>query len=152
MTAPDAACTESGVKLSRIPGSRPSRPKRRVLIVEDDSSIAECIEFALNHRGYEVMLAADGTEGLCRAERDFPELIILDVVLPRRSGLVLLERTRHWHPGPPRIILITGNDEPRHRDFALSRGADGFFAKPFDVEVLADSVDALFAMPTRTSA
>lgn len=152
MTAPDAARTESGVKSSRNPRSRPTRPKRRVLIVEDDSSIAECIEFVLTQRGYEVMLAADGTEGLCRAERDFPDLIILDVVLPRRSGLVLLERTRQWHPGPPRIILITGNDEPRHRDFALSRGADGFFAKPFDVEDLAAAVDELFTSPTRTCA
>lgn len=152
MTNPDAARMDSGVKPNRVPGMRPARPKRRVLVVEDDPAIAECIEFALTARGYQVLLAADGTEGLCRAERDFPELIILDVVLPRRSGLVLLERTRHWHPGPPRIILMTGNDEPRHRDFALSRGVDGFFAKPFDVEDLAVAVDGLFAIPRRTSA
>ncbi len=152
MTTPDVSRVDSASKTCRMPCSKSSPTKRRVLVVEDDSSIAECIEFVLASRGYEVFLAGDGTEGLCRAERDFPDLIILDVVLPRRSGLVLLERTRHWHPDPPRIILITGNDEPRHRDFALSRGADGFFAKPFDVEDLANSVDRLFAVPTRTSA
>jgi CheY-like chemotaxis protein len=128
------------------PDSHPdSHPKKRILVVDDDPAITEVIELALVSRGYDVVTATDGAEGLRRAEQEAPDLVLLDVVMPRRSGLMMLERIRQWQPGGPRVILMTGNDEPRHREFAQSRGAAAFFAKPFDIDALVEAVDAALA-------
>ena len=119
--------------------------RKRILVVDDDPAITEVIEPALVSRGYDVVTATDGAEGLRRAEQEAPDLVLLDVVMPRRSGLLMLERIRQWQPGGPRVILMTGNDEPRHREFAESRGAAAFFAKPFDIDALVDAVDEALA-------
>ena len=117
--------------------------KLRVLVIDDDPSIREVVEFALVAQGYEVLLATDGTEGLCRAERDAPDLIILDVVMPRRNGLAVLERLRQWGARSPRIIVMSANDEPKQREFAETCGADVFLSKPVDIDVLLQQVEAL---------
>lgn len=116
-------------------------PRKRVLLVDDDEAIITCIEVALTQKGYEVLIARDGSEALIRAERDFPDLIILDVVMPKRSGFIVLDRIRKLTARSPRIIMMTGNDEPRHREFAESRGIDAFVAKPFDLGELLKQVD-----------
>ena len=115
----------------------------RVLVIDDDRSILEVVEFALTERGYDVLLADDGAEGLARVERDRPDLVILDMVMPRRSGLTVLERLRQWGPQSPHIIVLSGSDHPKQREFAMSCGADAFLSKPVDIEVVADRVDML---------
>lgn len=115
----------------------------RVLVIDDDRSILEVVELALLERGYEVLLADDGAEGLFRVERDRPDLVILDMVMPRRSGLTVLERLKQWKGECPRIIVMSANDEPKHREFALTAGADAFLAKPIDIELVIDQVDIL---------
>jgi CheY-like chemotaxis protein len=120
-------------------------PRKRILVVDDDPAITEVIELALTSRGYDVLIATDGAEGLRRAEQDSPDLVLLDVVMPRRSGLMMLERLRQWQSGAPRVILMTGNDEPRHREFAETRGAVAFFAKPFDIDALVEAIDEVLA-------
>jgi CheY-like chemotaxis protein len=120
-----------------------AEPRKRILLVDDDEQILASLRLALQERGYEVLLARDGAEGLARAERDVPDLIVLDVVMPRRSGLMTLDRLRRNPYRTPRIILVTGNDEPRHREFAESRRADAFFAKPFEIDALLEEIDRL---------
>jgi DNA-binding response OmpR family regulator len=119
--------------------------RKRILLVDDDPDVLACIELALKNRGYEVLLAHDGAEGLARAERDAPDLIILDVVMPRRSGFAVLDRLRGNTERNPRIILLTANTEQRHREFAKSHGADAFLNKPLEVTELLDEVEALLA-------
>ena len=119
-----------------------SDSKKRVLLVDDDEEILEVVQLALLGRGYEVLLARDGAEALVRAERDAPDLIVLDVVMPKRSGFVVLDSIRKLHDHTPRVIILTANDEPRHRDFAASRGVDAFLAKPFEIDELLTKVDA----------
>ena len=68
--------------------------RKRVLIVDDDEQIVEAVQMALEEKGYEVLTAGDGAEGLVRAERDEPDLILLDVVLPKRSGFTVLDHLR----------------------------------------------------------
>ncbi len=121
--------------------------RKRILLVDDDPEVLQTIELALKGQGYEVLLAHDGAEGLARAERDAPDLIILDVIMPRRSGFAVLDRIRSNREHSPRIILLTANTEPRHRRFAESRGADAFLTKPFEVPQLLQEVDSLLAEP-----
>jgi DNA-binding response OmpR family regulator len=117
--------------------------RKRVLLVDDDDEIICAVETALAQRGYEVIVARDGSEALVCAERDLPDLIILDVVMPKRSGFLVLDRIRRLAVGSPRIIMVTASDEPRHRSFAESRGVDAFVSKPFELGKLLKKVDAL---------
>lgn len=122
-----------------------NRPNLRVLVIDDDRSILEVVEMALTERGYEVLLADDGAEGLARVERDRPDLIILDMVMPRRSGLMVLERLRQWGTQSPRIIVLSASDHPKQREYAMTCGADAFLSKPVDIDVIADQVDSLLS-------
>jgi DNA-binding response OmpR family regulator len=119
------------------------RKIKRVLVVDDDLQFAEATRIALERRGYEVFLAHDGHQGLVSAERESPDLIVLDVMMPRRSGFGVLERVRRQSGAGPRIVMITANEEPRHQEFATSRGADAFLQKPFDLRDLIAAVDRL---------
>jgi DNA-binding response OmpR family regulator len=120
-----------------------SDSSKRILVVDDDEEILETVQFALQDQGYEVLLAHDGQEGLMRAERDQPDLILLDIIMPKRSGFAVLERLRQSRIRSPRIIMLTANTDPRHREFAESRGADAFLNKPFDMDELLTTVESL---------
>jgi len=119
---------------------------KRILLVDDDEDVLESTQLALEQHGYSVLIARDGSEALVRAERDLPDLIILDVVMPRRSGFSVLERLRAGHNRSPRIMVVTGNREPRHKEFAESHGADAFMHKPYDIDELIDRVETLLLM------
>ncbi len=107
-----------------------------MLLVDDDESILEVISAAFEHHGYGVLEARDGSEALVRAERDSPDLVVLDLVMPRRSGFAVLDRLRQRHATHPPIIVVTANTDPRHEQFAHDHGADAFFRKPFDIDSL----------------
>lgn len=117
--------------------------KKRVLVVDDDASVVESFRVALEERGYEVLVAFDGTAGLIRAERDAPDLIVLDVVMPLRSGFHVLERLRTMGGRPRKVIVITAGTDPQRRTQALASGADLYLHKPLPVEELLDAVDRL---------
>jgi DNA-binding response OmpR family regulator len=109
---------------------------KRVLLVDDDPQVLEALNLAFEDAGFDVLLAHDGGEGLMRAERDRPDLIVLDMMMPRRSGMNVLERLRSSGDFCPPIIMLTGNDEPRHRKFAESQGVSAFLKKPFEIAEL----------------
>jgi DNA-binding response OmpR family regulator len=126
--------------------------KKRILLVDDDQQILDSLQFALGKRGYDVLVAHDGSEGLMRAERDAPDLIVLDMMMPKRSGIAVLDRLRQHRGRRPRIIMVTANEERRHREFAESRGIDAYIKKPFDVPNFLEIVDALLQAPDPESA
>ncbi len=117
----------------------------RVLVIDDDRSILEVVGIALTERGYDVILADDGAEGLSRVERDRPDLVILDMVMPRRSGMTVLEKLKQWGPNSPRVIVLSASDHPKQREFAMNCGAEAFLSKPVDIDVVADQVDLLLS-------
>ncbi len=127
-----------------VASAPPKGDKRRVLIVDDDPSIIESISCALVKRGYEVLIARDGAEALIRAERDAPDLIVLDVIMPKRSGLNVLDRIRSRKLHAPHVIIITADAERKYQDFVAARGVEAFIAKPFRVEDLVARIDAVF--------
>jgi DNA-binding response OmpR family regulator len=117
--------------------------KKRVLLVDDDPELLESVRIALVMRGYEVLTACDGAEALARVERDRPDLMVLDLVMPRRSGLTVLDRIRATAMRSTPIIMMTANDEERHRDAAKLRGVSVFLSKPFAIEQLLTEVDTI---------
>jgi DNA-binding response OmpR family regulator len=120
-------------------------PPKRILIVDDDPEIVEAVQFALQSKGYEVLVARDGTEGLKAAERDNPDLVILDMMMPKRSGFLVLEKLRVTRPVPIRVIMITANEGKLHKDYAEDLGVDDYIRKPFPMDRLVDSVARLLS-------
>src|SRR6186713_3680252 len=118
---------------------------QRVLIVDDDHEIVESVRYALESKGYAVMIARDGNQGLAMAEREDPDLVILDMMMPKRSGFLVLEKLRRTRPVPVRIIMVTANEGSRHKAYAEMLGVDNYIRKPFAMDRLLDTVDRLLA-------
>jgi len=124
--------------------SPPEPPRgRRVLLVDDDPEIVESMRTVLESKGYEILVARDGNQGLLMAERENPDLVVLDMMMPKRSGFLVLERLRRSHPVPMRVIMITANEGSRHKAYAEMLGVDDYIRKPFAMDRLLDSVQRL---------
>lgn len=121
----------------------PSAPMR-VLVVDDDREVRTTLEVVLSAHGYHILTAADGSEGLMRAERDAPHLILIDLMMPRRSGLSVVEHLERW-PSRPRIILMTASTESRHQQLSSTARIDGFLRKPFELPSLLALVDGILS-------
>jgi len=116
---------------------------KRILLVDDDPEIVETIRIALETKGYQVFVARDGNQGLALADRENPDLIILDMMMPKRSGFLVLERLRRTRPVPIRVIMITANEGSRHKAYAEILGVDDYIRKPFPMDRLLESVERL---------
>ena len=126
--------------------SEPPAPKnKRILLVDDDPEIIESLRYALESRGYTTLVARDGNQGLAMAEREDPDLVILDMMMPKRSGFLVLEKLRRTRPVPVRVIMITANEGSRHKAYAEMLGVDDYIRKPFAMDRLVDSVERLLA-------
>ena len=118
---------------------------KRILVVDDDREIVESMRVALGAKGYEILVARDGNQGLAMAEREDPDLVILDMMMPKRSGFLVLERLRRTRPIPLRVIMITANEGSRHQAYAEMLGVDDYVRKPFAMDRLIESVSRLLA-------
>src|SRR5262245_41063284 len=118
---------------------------KRVLLVDDDPEIIEAIRYALESKGYQIFIARDGNQGLAMAEREDPDLVILDMMMPKRSGFLVLEKLRRTRTVPVRVIMITANEGSRHKAYAEMLGVDDYIRKPFAMDKLIDAVERLLA-------
>ena len=116
---------------------------KRILIVDDDAEIVESLRYALEAKKYTVLIARDGNQGLAMAERENPDLVILDMMMPKRSGFLVLEKLRRTRAVPLKVIMITANEGSRHKAYAEMLGVDDYIRKPFAMERLVESVDRL---------
>ena len=123
--------------------SSPSAAPKRVLLVDDDPEIIEAIRYALESRGYKIFIARDGNQGLALAESEDPDLVILDMMMPKRSGFLVLEKLRRTRQVPVRVIMITANEGSRHKAYAEMLGVDDYLRKPFAMDKLVESVERL---------
>lgn len=126
------------------PAANEVKPKR-ILLVDDDAEIIEVMRYALEGKGYQVLIARDGNQGLAVVERDDPDLVILDMMMPKRSGFLVLEKLRRTRPVPVRVIMVTANEGSRHKAYAESLGVDDYLRKPFAMDKLLESVERLLA-------
>jgi len=127
------------------PKSEEQQQAKRILLVDDDMEIIEAMRYALEAKGYEILVARDGNQGLAMAEREDPDLVILDMMMPKRSGFLVLERLRRTRPVPLRIIMVTANEGSRHKAYAEMLGVDDYIRKPFAMDRLLDSVNRLLS-------
>jgi two-component system response regulator RegX3 len=112
----------------------------RILVVEDEASLADTVRYNLEREGYEVSLAADGREALDRFRDDAPSLVILDLMLPEMSGLDVCRAIRAESDVP--IIMVTAKDSEADKVAGLELGADDYVTKPFSVRELVSRVRA----------
>jgi DNA-binding response OmpR family regulator len=120
-----------------------SSGKKRVLVVDDDADLVESVRAALLTHGYDVSVAGDGAEALAQIERTRPDLMLLDLVMPRRSGINVLDRMVRGTIRATPVIMMTGTDEVKHRECAALRGVSVFLSKPFPIEELLAEVDTM---------
>ena len=116
---------------------------KKILIIDDDQEIVESVQLALEAKGYRVFSGSDGNQGLVLTERESPDLVILDMMMPKRSGFLVLEKLRRTLRMPVRIIMITANEGNRHKNYAETLGVDDYIRKPFPMDRLLESVERL---------
>ncbi len=113
----------------------------RVLVVEDDAAILETVAYNLGREGYEVVTAADGVSGLQLSRETEPDLIVLDLMLPRMSGLDVCRVVREERPVP--ILMLTARSAEGDKIAGLDLGADDYVTKPFSMQELIARVSAM---------
>jgi DNA-binding response OmpR family regulator len=122
---------------------------KTVLIVDDDPDVLATIAAALTPTGAKVLTASDGNTAVELAEKEQPDLIVLDMMLPKRSGFLVVERIKARKPkgSKPFVIMITGNMGTRHKTYAETLGVDDYINKPFRIDRLLGSMDKLLNAP-----
>src|SRR3972149_1316848 len=114
---------------------------KRILIVEDEPSIAEVVSLYMKRAGYQVQIAADGKQAMTIFERQTPDLVIMDLMLPEVDGLSLTRWLRDRSDVP--IIMVTARREEIDRIAGLEMGADDYVVKPFSPQELVSRVRAV---------
>src|SRR6266545_3124006 len=116
--------------------------KTRILIVEDEPAMVAGLRDNFEYEGYEVISAGDGAEGLERALAEEPDLIVLDVMMPRMSGLDVCKQLKTKKPSLP-IIMLTARGQEVDKVVGLELGADDYVTKPFSIRELMARVKAV---------
>jgi DNA-binding response OmpR family regulator len=118
---------------------------KRILIVDDDQDILATMSAAFEPTGAVLETANNGNKAVEMAERNPPDLVILDMMLPGRSGFLVLERLKSKKPpnSPPYVIMITGNQGQRHKMYAETLGASEYFHKPVKLDKLMATAERL---------
>ena len=124
---------------------------KTILVLDDDPEILAALRTVLERQKYRVLTASDGNAGLAVAEREQPDLVIVDMMMPKKSGFLVLERLKSRKQAGPRVIMITANEGSRHRAYAEMLGVDDYIRKPFAMERLLDSVQKLCPLGEQTA-
>jgi len=116
-----------------------STPKDKILLVDDEETNLTLIEAVLEHENYTIIKARDGVEALDLFEKVQPDLVLLDLVMPRLNGFEVCKRLRHMHSSRyVPIVMISGYDDTEAKKHALEVGANDFLRKPVEsIELLA---------------
>jgi excisionase family DNA binding protein len=126
------------------PAGPPSTSGPLVLIVDDDERLREYVRVNLEAEGYVVREAASAEEGLAALDEESPDLILLDVMMPKVDGWEMLQRVQEKHGvGAIPVIMFSGKVDEESAAEATSRGAQGFIGKPFDPRALIESTKQL---------
>ena len=113
----------------------------KILVADDDVQILRALRITLSAYGYEVVTAADGAAAVRKAVEAHPDLIVLDLGMPRLSGMEVIEAVRGWSRAP--ILVISGRTDSADKVRALDLGADDYVTKPFSTEELMARIRAL---------
>lgn len=122
----------------------------KILIVEDDKELAKITELELAHEGFSVIKAEDGREGLNKITSENPDMVLLDVMLPKLSGLEVLRKIRGEMNSDLPVILVTARGETIDKVDGLNSGADDYISKPFKIEELLARMNAVLRRTHKT--
>ena len=125
---------------------------KTVLLVDDDDEIRLSIEAVLEPLGPRLLTANNGNDGVDLALQESPDLVVLDMMLPKRSGFLVLEKIKRGKKKgeKPLVIMITANTGHRHKAYARTLGVDGYLLKPFHMERLLDEIRKLLPAQDQT--
>jgi DNA-binding response OmpR family regulator len=112
----------------------------RVLIADDEPNIVTALEFLMKQQGYETRVARDGDEALAEVESFRPDLVLLDVMLPRRNGFEVCQKLRADGWADLRIVMLTAKGRDIEIEKGLALGADAYVTKPFSTGELVERV------------
>lgn len=115
---------------------------RKILIVDDDPDIRESIEAALQGEGAKTLTCGDGNTAIKLTLEEKPEVVILDMMLPGRSGFLVIEQIKGYEDSPV-VVMITANEGKRHKEYAEGLGADRYVQKPLSLPQLIDIIEEL---------
>jgi len=121
---------------------------KSILLVDDDPDMLTALQTVLDGSGAKLQTAVDGNQAIEKAAEFDPDLVVLDAMLPKRSGFLVLEKlkgTTRKKGHRPLVIMITGNEGKRHQVWAESLGVDGYLNKPFRMERLVERMEQLLA-------
>ena len=113
--------------------------QKLILVVDDDMELSDGIRAVLENQGHRVMQARDGQQGKTMVYNNRPDLVILDMMMPRMGGYPVLEHFKGKTDAPP-IIMITANEGSRHKAYAEYLGVVDYIRKPFAMERLLEAV------------
>jgi DNA-binding response OmpR family regulator len=133
------------LRTAGLPAMKPanrSTPQARLLVIEDERAMRTALEDALTAEGYRVLIAADGATGLERALKEQPDLILLDIMLPKLDGFALCAELRRLS-NPVPVLVLTAKSQVEDRVTGLDAGADDYLVKPFSTRELLARVRAL---------
>ena len=122
--------------------------KKRVLVCDDDALLVDLLEYRLSTRGFEVVIARDGSEALDELSRAIPDLIVLDAMMPVMDGHEVLRRIRETeaYSSIP-VVMLTARKQERDIVGALELGASDYIVKPFIPEELVARISRLLGIP-----
>ena len=125
---------------------------KTILLVDDDAEVRQAIEAALEPLGSTILIAADGNSAVELADENSPDLVILDMMLPKRSGFLVLEKIKRGKKKgqKPYVVMITANPGQRHKAYAQTLGVDDYLNKPFRMERLVEVVSQLLSNAKET--
>ena len=122
--------------------------KQRILLVDDEPSIVKMVGKRLEVEGFEVVIAMDGEEGLNKARTEHPDLIVLDLMLPKLNGYeicTLLKQDPRYQKIP--VVLFTAKAQEKDEKIGMECGANAYVRKPFRAQELLDTIRSLIAAP-----
>jgi len=123
---------------------KPEKDTKRILVVDDEEGIVKVVKMYLEYHDYEVITASDGQEGLDKAKTEKPDVIVLDLMLPRMNGYKvcgLLKKDTRYAKIP--VILFTAKAQEKDVKLGEEVGADAYITKPFEPEVLLSKIEEL---------
>ncbi len=122
---------------------------KRILLVDDDNDILTSMQAVFEPTGALIDTASNGNKAVELAEKNQPDVVVLDMMLPGRSGFMVLEKIKSKKPrnAKPFVIMITGNQGARHKLYAESQGVSEYFTKPVKLDKLIATVEKLLAPP-----
>lgn len=121
---------------------------QHILIVDDEKNIAISVDYLLRREGYQVSVAHDGEEGLRLIQSDRPDLVLLDIMMPKLNGFQVCEAVRQ-DPALAgiRIVMLTAKGRDAEKEKGLALGADAYITKPFSTRELVSQIKALLEPP-----